>query len=190
MSMTEVPFQPKSIHGRARLLDKSTRDPADTDSPASVFNSAPSAKASRKMCPSDTWILQLGAFVVLALLLGGHSGLGAGPSDDWPPAHTNHSFPDAYSSVEGLSLRVVAVGDVLGRREVIVWMSVQNDRDSNWVLALMGASLLLMTGLILFKLGRMGSSLSSGASGLNPSSRRVTRGMRLDGEYPPAMQAQ
>jgi len=49
--------------------------------------------------------------------------------DEWPPAHINHTFPGVSVSSDEISLEVLAVGDVVGQREIILWMKVENRQD-------------------------------------------------------------
>jgi len=59
------------------------------------------------------------------------SGVGGGEVSR-PPPHVNHTFLGQLYSSGGFGCRVVAVGDVEGRRQVILWLELSNEASSVW----------------------------------------------------------
>ena len=59
----------------------------------------------------------------------------AGQESAHLPAHVNHTWVDRYFSQGSVGFRVLAIGDVLGSREVIVWMEFCNNGSSPWVVS-------------------------------------------------------
>ena len=51
----------------------------------------------------------------------------------WPPVHVNHTFLGNTNSTDGISLEVLAMGDVVGERELIVWVELDNNHDFYYI---------------------------------------------------------
>ncbi len=67
--------------------------------------------------------------VVLGLCIGALLGslpLCRGESAGWPPQYMNHTFGGTIHVGQDARLEIPAVGDVLGRREIIVWVRFHN----------------------------------------------------------------
>ncbi len=73
-------------------------------------------------------------FLILPLNFSLVSSLDVDPGGSSQPLHGNHSYMSVDATSNGVTLELVAVGDVEGFREVIVWMRLRNNLDSYMVI--------------------------------------------------------
>jgi len=58
--------------------------------------------------------------------------LNAGWTGGWPPAHVNHTPIDEHYQDGNYGVNVVAVGDILGSRQIVLWLEFYNAASSTW----------------------------------------------------------